>query len=167
MGEHAALTALEWQIAARSRTSSPSRRTSTSRRVRPRLLDDLVTPFRGLDRDQNLRPDSSLEKLAKLKPVFGKGEAATMTAGNSTPLTDGASAVLLSSRSGPPSTGCRCWPTSSTRDRGGRLRARRRGLLMAPAYAVPRMLERERADPARTSTSTRSTRRSRPRCSRP
>jgi acetyl-CoA acetyltransferase len=61
------------------------------------LQDDLVTPFRGLERDNHLRPDSTVEKLAKLKPVFGKGEAATMTAGNSTPLTDGASAVLLAS----------------------------------------------------------------------
>ena len=59
------------------------------------FLDDQITPFRGLERDQNLRADSSVEKLATLKPVFGKGEAATMTAGNSTPLTDGASAVLL------------------------------------------------------------------------
>ena len=56
-----------------------------------------MTPYLGLERDQNLRPDSSLEKLATLKPVFGKGEAATMTAGNSTPLTDGASTVLLAS----------------------------------------------------------------------
>ena len=61
------------------------------------FLDDQVTPFRGLERDQNLRPDSSVEKLSRLKPVFGKGEAATMTAGNSTPLTDGASVVLLAS----------------------------------------------------------------------
>ncbi len=56
-----------------------------------------MTPFLGLNRDNNLRPDSTVEKLAKLKPVFGKGETATMTAGNSTPLTDGASVVLLAS----------------------------------------------------------------------
>ena len=49
------------------------------------FLDDLVTPYLGLERDQNLRPDSSVEKLAKLKPVFG-GADGTMTAGNSTPL---------------------------------------------------------------------------------
>src|SRR3546814_8268797 len=60
-------------------------------------MDNLVTPFRGVERDSHLRPDSTVEKLAKLKPVFGKGEAATMTAGNSTPLSDGASAVLLAS----------------------------------------------------------------------
>jgi acetyl-CoA C-acetyltransferase len=61
------------------------------------FFDDLITPFLGLSRDNNLRADSTAEKLAKLKPVFGKGEAATMTAGNSTPLTDGASCVLLAS----------------------------------------------------------------------
>ena len=59
-----------------------------------------MTPFLGLNRDNNLRPDSTVEKLAKLKPVFGKGETATMTAGNSTPLTDGASVVLLASKNG-------------------------------------------------------------------
>jgi acetyl-CoA C-acetyltransferase len=58
--------------------------------------DDLVSPFLGLERDQNLRPDSTVEKLAKLKPVFG-GADGTMTAGNSTPLSDGAAAVLLAS----------------------------------------------------------------------
>ena len=67
----------------------------SARTFDPGWQDDLITPFRGLERDNNLRADSSLEKLAKLKPVFGKGEAATMTAANSTPLTDGASAVLL------------------------------------------------------------------------
>ncbi|PSJ19336.1 acetyl-CoA C-acyltransferase, partial [Halomonas sp. ND22Bw] len=61
------------------------------------FFDDLVTPFLGLTRDDNLRPGSTVEKLSTLKPVFGtKLGDATMTAGNSTPLTDGASAVLLS-----------------------------------------------------------------------
>ena len=61
------------------------------------FFDDLITPYRGLTRDANLRADTTLEKLATLKPVFGKslGAEATMTAGNSTPLTDGASTVLL------------------------------------------------------------------------
>src|SRR6185436_4436171 len=56
------------------------------------FFDDLVTPYLGLKRDQNLRPDSSTDKLAKLKPVFGD----TMTAANSTPLSDGAAVALLS-----------------------------------------------------------------------
>ena len=58
------------------------------------FFDDLVTPYLGLERDQNLRPDSSTDKLAKLKPVFGD----TMTAANSTPLSDGAAVVLLVER---------------------------------------------------------------------
>ena len=144
MGEHAALTALEWQItrAAQDELAVASHLHLAASYDRG-FQDDLVTPFNGLDRDQNLRPDSSLEKLAKLKPVFGKGEAATMTAANSTPLTDGASAVLLSSED---------WATEHGHEvlayfvdsetaavdfvHGGE------GLLMAPAYAVPRLLER-------------------------
>src|SRR4029079_6892327 len=62
------------------------------------FFDDLVTPYLGLERDQNLRPDSTPAKLAELKPVFGaRNGDGTMTAGNSTPLSDGASAVLLAS----------------------------------------------------------------------
>ena len=120
-------------VADRPRGAGRARRrlapATSPRRTTRGFLDDLVTPFRGLERDQNLRPDSSVEKLATLKPVFGKGEAATMTAGNSTPLTDGASAVLLClARSGPPSTGCqRAGLPHRLRDRRGRLRARRRG----------------------------------------
>jgi acetyl-CoA C-acetyltransferase len=144
MGEHAALTALEWQITreAQDELAVASHHHLAASYDRG-FQDDLVTPFNGLDRDQNLRADSSLEKLAKLKPVFGKGAAATMTAANSTPLTDGASAVLLSSED---------WATEHGHEvlayfvdsetaavdfvHGGE------GLLMAPAYAVPRLLER-------------------------
>src|SRR5690606_16980938 len=99
----------------------------------------------GLTRDQNLRPDTSLEKLAALKPVFGTrgpGEA-TMTAGNSTPLSDGASVVLLASEEWARSRNLPVlayFVTSETAAvdyvHGGE------GLLMAPVYAVPRMLAR-------------------------
>src|ERR1700712_1676685 len=96
MGEHAALTALEWQIGREEQdelaVASPQHLAAPYDRG---FQDDLITPFNGVERDQNLRADSSVEKLAKLKPVFGKGEAATMTAANSPPLTDGASAGLL------------------------------------------------------------------------
>ena len=79
------------------------------------FFDDLVTPFLGLYRDNNLRADSSAEKLAKLKPVFGvKNGDATMTAGNSTPLTDGASVALLSTEEWAAAHNLRCWRTSST-----------------------------------------------------
>ena len=144
MGEHAALTALEWEITreAQDELAATSHQHLAAAYERG-FLDDQVTPFRGLERDNNLRPDSTAEKLAKLKPVFGRGEAATMTAGNSTPLTDGASVVLLSSEGWASEHGFE--PLAFLADaetaavdyvHGNE------GLLMAPAYAVPRMLER-------------------------
>ncbi|AYN04168.1 acetyl-CoA C-acetyltransferase [Flavobacterium sp. 140616W15] len=60
------------------------------------FFNDMTTPFQGLDKDNNLRRDSTLEKLAKLPPAFDKING-TLTAGNSTPLTDGASCILLAS----------------------------------------------------------------------
>ncbi|WMN18495.1 acetyl-CoA C-acetyltransferase [Pseudomonas piscis] len=105
--------------------------------------DDLLTPFLGLTRDNNLRPDLTLDKLSGLKPAFDRGGQGTLTAGNSTPLTDGASLVLLGSEQ---------W----ARERGLPILAYLRdgeaaavdfvhgaeGLLMAPVYAVPRLLAR-------------------------
>src|SRR3954465_11618865 len=98
MGEHAAITARKWGITreAQDELTALSHQRLAAAYDRG-FFDDLVTPYLGLSRDQNLRPDTSLEKLAALKPVFGTGPDATMTAGNSTPLTDGASAVLLAS----------------------------------------------------------------------
>src|SRR6185503_18756331 len=96
MGDHMAITAKEWGI---SREAQDELTLRSHQRLAAAyengFFDDLVTPYLGVSRDTNLRPDTSLEKLASLTPVFGKGEGATMTAGNSTPLTDGASAVLL------------------------------------------------------------------------
>jgi acetyl-CoA C-acetyltransferase len=144
MGEHAALTALEWQISREEQdvlAVASHHKLATS--YEEGWQDDLVTPFHGVERDNNLRPDSSLEKLATLKPVFGKGAAATMTAGNSTPLTDGASAVLLSSEEWAQEKGIAPLAYLTEYEtaavdyvHGGE------GLLMAPAYAVPRMLAR-------------------------
>jgi acetyl-CoA C-acetyltransferase len=105
-------------------------------------MDDLMTPFLGLERDNNLRPDSTIEKLAKLKPVFG-GPEGTMTAANSTPLTDGASSVLLASEDWAQSHGIE--PLAYFVDAETAavdFVTKKEGLLMAPAYAVPRMLER-------------------------
>src|SRR5919112_5556655 len=98
MGEHQARTTAAWGISREDQdelaAASHLRLAASYERG---FQDDLVTPFLGLGRDQNLRPDSTPEKLAKLKPVFGDGDGATMTAGNSTPLTDGAATVLLAS----------------------------------------------------------------------
>lgn len=145
MGDHAALTALEWQVGREEQDElAAASHQHLAAAYDAGFNDDLITPFRGVDRDNNLRPDSSVEKLSKLKPVFGKGEAATMTAGNSTPLTDGASVVLLSSeewaseRDLPVLAYLTAYETAAVDYvHGGE------GLLMAPAYAVARMLSRE------------------------
>jgi acetyl-CoA C-acetyltransferase len=144
MGEHAALTALEWQVTREAQDElAVSSHHNLAKSYDEGWQDDLITPFNGLERDNNLRADSSLEKLATLKPVFGKGAAATMTAANSTPLTDGASVVLLASEEWAKAKGLPILAYFTENEtaavdyvHGGE------GLLMAPAYAVPRMLER-------------------------
>ncbi|WP_455352341.1 acetyl-CoA C-acetyltransferase [Streptomyces sp. SYSU K217416] len=146
MGEHAAVTAREWGIA---REDQDALAAGSHRRLAAAyergFLDDLVVPFRGLARDQNLRPGSTPGKLATLKPVFGTDHPAeaTMTAGNSTPLTDGAATVLLASeewaceRGLVPLAYLTAYETAAVDYVGGA-----DGLLMAPGYAVPRMLAR-------------------------
>jgi acetyl-CoA C-acetyltransferase len=145
MGDHAAITARKWGITreAQDELTVASHQNLAAAYDRG-FFDDLVTPYLGLSRDQNLRPDSSLEKLAKLKPVFGAGEkGATMTAGNSTPLSDGASTVLLATdewaaaRRLPVLAHLTHSQTSAVPYVHGD-----EGLLMAPVYAVPKMLAR-------------------------
>ncbi|HEY2165863.1 MAG TPA: acetyl-CoA C-acetyltransferase [Jatrophihabitantaceae bacterium] len=147
MGEHQAITTKEWGISrqAQDELAAASHHHLAAAYDRG-FFDDLLTPYLGLSRDQNLRPDSTVDKLAKLEPVFGKGEGRTMTAGNSTPLTDGASTVLIASDE---------WAsahrlpvlahfvdaeTAAVDYVHGDRRAD--GLLMAPIYAVPRLLAR-------------------------
>ncbi len=146
MGEHMAQTAKEWGITREAQDELAMRSHHNLAAAYERgFQDDLVTSYLGLTRDQNLRADSSMDKLGKLKPAFGKafGDDATMTAGNSTPLTDGASAVLLGTDEWAAEHGLK--PLAYLVDaetaavdyvHGGE------GLLMAPAYAVPRLLAR-------------------------
>ncbi|MFD5590527.1 acetyl-CoA C-acetyltransferase [Streptomyces griseorubiginosus] len=145
MGEHAAVTAAAWGV---TRQDQDELAATSHRRLAAAyergFFEELVVPFRGLTRDQNLRPDSTPAKLAALKPVFGlKGPEPTMTAGNSTPLTDGAAVVLLASEEWAKARGLEvlayltAYETAAVDYVGGE-----DGLLMAPAYAVPRMLER-------------------------
>ncbi|GAA1127775.1 acetyl-CoA C-acetyltransferase [Kribbella jejuensis] len=144
MGEHAALTALEWGITREAQDELAYRSHMNLAAAYDRgFQQDLITPYLGLEKDQNLRPDTTLEKLAKLKPVFGQGETATMTAGNSTPLTDGASTVLLSTDEWAEQHGLRplAYLTHSQTAAVDYVKGAE-GLLMAPAYAVPRMLQR-------------------------
>ena len=145
MGEHAAITARAMGIkrVEQDELAAASHRNMAAAYDRG-FFDDLVTPFLGLYRDNNLRADSSAEKLATLKPVFGvKGGDATMTAGNSTPLTDGASVVLMSSEewaqqhSLTPLAYFVDSETAAVDYVNGP-----DGLLMAPTYAVPRLLAR-------------------------
>jgi len=145
MGEHTARMALDWGVTREEQDDLAARSHQRLAAAYDRgFFDDLVTPYLGLERDQNLRPDSTPAKLAELKPVFGaRNGDGTMTAGNSTPLSDGASAVLLASDE---------W----ARERGLEILAyvtqaqtaavdhvhRGDGLLMAPVFAMPRMLDR-------------------------
>ncbi|MEH0546120.1 acetyl-CoA C-acetyltransferase [Streptomyces sp. B21-105] len=154
MGEHAAVTARVWGVEREAQdvlaAASHQRLAAAYERG---FFDDLVVPFRDLARDQNMRPDSTVEKLARLKPVFGvDGPEPTMTAGNSTPLTDGAAVVLLASEEWAEARGLEplayltAYETAAVDfvrgDAAGAGNGSGDGLLMAPAYAVPRMLER-------------------------
>jgi acetyl-CoA C-acetyltransferase len=140
MGEHAAITAQRWGI---EREAQDALALASHQKLAAAydagFFDDLLTPYLGLTRDQNLRPDTSMEKLATLKPVYGD----TMTAGNSSPLTDGASTMLLASdewaaeRSLPVLAHVVDAETAAVDFVHGD-----EGLLMAPAYAVPRLLAR-------------------------
>jgi acetyl-CoA C-acetyltransferase len=143
MGEHAAITAARWEI---GRTEQDELAVASHRNLAAAyergFFDDLITPYLGLTRDGNVRPDASLESLATLRPVFGGAEG-TMTAGNSTPLTDGASTVLLGSeewaaRHRLPVQAYLVDAETAAVDyvHGDE------GLLMAPVYALPRLLER-------------------------
>jgi acetyl-CoA C-acetyltransferase len=143
MGEHCAIMATEWGIGREEQDElTVNSHRGLADAYERGFMDDLVNPYLGLERDQNLRPDSSAEKLAKLGPVFG-GEDGTMTAANSTPLSDGASAVLLASEEWAKERGLPILAYFAD----GQTAAidhvhKREGLLMAPAYAMPRMLDR-------------------------
>ncbi|MFE4498328.1 acetyl-CoA C-acetyltransferase [Rhodococcus sp. NPDC056743] len=145
MGDHAAITAKEFGVKREDQDELAAASHKNMAAAYDRgFFDDLVTPFLGLTRDDNLRPGSTVEKLSTLKPVFGtKLGDATMTAGNSTPLTDGASAVLLSTdewaaeRNLPVLAHLVDSETAAVDYVHGR-----DGLLMAPTYAIPRLLAR-------------------------
>ena len=146
MGEHCELMAQTWAI---PRDEQDQLAVASHQKLAAAYAegwhDDLLTPFRGLTRDQNLRADISLEKLATLKPCFECSPRGTMTAANSTPLTDGASLVLLASEDWAKARGLPIlayWKdgeAAAVDFVGGK-----EGLLMAPAYAVPRLLARNK-----------------------
>ncbi|AKJ97395.1 acetyl-CoA acetyltransferase [Pseudomonas brassicacearum] len=144
MGEHCELMAQTWQI---PREAQDQLALESHQKMAASYAEgwqnDLMTPFLGLTRDNNLRPDLTPEKLASLKPAFEKSAKGTLTAGNSTPLTDGASLVLLGSEEWAKAQGLpilaylRDGETAAVDFVHGA-----EGLLMAPVYAVPRLLAR-------------------------
>ena len=142
MGESTELTAKEWGI---TREDQDQLACESHQKAAAAYDDgfyaDLVVPFQGAAEDNNMRRDSSIEKLAKLKPVFDRSETGTMTAGNSTPLTDGAASVLLATEEWAQARGL---PILAYL-RYGKVAAvdfvNKEGLLLAPAYAVSDMLQ--------------------------
>ncbi|MBY6677120.1 acetyl-CoA C-acetyltransferase [Rhodococcus sp. BP-332] len=149
MGEHAAVTAKEFGVRREDQDAlAAASHQNMAKAYDSGFFDDLVTPYLGLTRDDNLRPDSTAEKLAKLKPVFGTSLGdATMTAGNSTPLTDGASSVLLSTdewaaQHNLPVLAHLVDSEFAAADYIHGNGSYKDGLLMAPTYAIPRLLER-------------------------
>ncbi|MBP9714024.1 MAG: acetyl-CoA C-acetyltransferase [Sterolibacterium sp.] len=145
MGEHCEQMAKEWQIPReeQDRMAVESHHKLAAAYERG-FFNDLVTPFHGLKQDNNLRPDITLEKLATLKPAFDRTSGSgTLTAANSTTLTDGASCVLLASEDWAkerklPVLAYLSFAEVAAVD----FVKKKEGLLMAPAYAVPRMLDR-------------------------
>lgn len=144
MGEHCELMAQHWGIARGEQDELALRsHQNMAAAFAEGWHADLLTPFQGLTRDHNLRPDLTLEKLAALKPVFERSDKGTLTAGNSTPLTDGASVVLLGSEEWAKAQGLPVLAylldgeTAAVDFVNGH-----EGLLMAPVYAVPRLLAR-------------------------
>lgn len=147
MGEHAELMAQEWGISREDQDALALKsHLNLAKAYEAGFFNDLMTPFKGVGKDNNLRADLTIEKLRGLKPVFDKKvvpEKGTLTAGNSTPLTDGASAVLLASEAWAkahklPVLAYLSFSEVAAVD----FFDKKEGLLMAPAYAVPRMLAR-------------------------
>ncbi|MDT8429119.1 MAG: acetyl-CoA C-acetyltransferase [Pseudomonadales bacterium] len=142
MGQHCELMAQQWGITRQEQDQlALESHLKAAAAFDSGFFDDLVQPYQGVSRDNNLRADSSMEKLASLKPAFDKSARGTLTAGNSTPLTDGASAVFLCSEDYalsnklPVQAWLRCGRTAAVDFVGGE------GLLMAPTVAVSQMLQ--------------------------
>ena len=148
MGQSCELMAKEWGITREAQDQlAYESHMKAAAAWKEGFYSDLVTPFHGVSVDNNVRADTTLEKLAKLKPAFDKTSGkGTLTAGNSTPLTDGASAVLLASEEwakahGLPILAYLTHTATAGVDFAGQ-QGLREGLLMAPTYAVPKMLDK-------------------------
>ncbi len=142
MGQSTEITAKEWSISREDQDAlAYASHMNAAKAYERGFFDDLILPFRGLSRDNNLRPDTSLEKLAKLRPVFDRSNQGTMTAGNSTPLTDGAAAVLVASDEWASANGYNIQAYITYAKAAAVNFVNEEGLLMAPAYSVSAMLQ--------------------------
>jgi acetyl-CoA C-acetyltransferase len=143
MGQHCELMAKEWNISreAQDELAYESHKKAAAAYASG-YMEDLITPFGGVFRDNNLRPDIEMEKLASLKPAFDKTGSGTLTAGNSTPMTDGASAVLLASEDWAKEHGAPVQAYLTFGQSAGNDFVGGDGLLMAPTAAVAKMLKR-------------------------
>ena len=143
MGQHAELMAQEWKIgrSEQDQLAFESHK-KAAEAYRSGYMDDLVVPFAGVFRDNNMREDISQEKMAALKTSFEKSERGTLTAANSTPLTDGAACVLLASEAWVTQRGLPVQAYLTHGETSANNFVAGEGLLMAPTIAVSRMLER-------------------------
>lgn len=146
MGEHMAITAHQWGITREEQDElTLASHQNLAAAYEHDFFDDLLTSFKGVSKDNNLRSDSTLEKLGKLSPAFGKdlGAEATMTAANSTALTDGAATVLLGSEEWADDQDLPKLANFIDYEEGAvDFVDGEEGLLMAPTYAAARMLTR-------------------------
>ena len=143
MGQHQVATTTAWGITRQAQDElAVASHHNLAKAWEVGFFDDLVTPYLGLVRDQSLRPDTSLEKLAALKPAFG-GADGTMTAGNSTPLSDGAAVVLLAEQDWAEANGMPALARVVDAQVAAVDHAGGDDLLLAPAHAVARLLARQ------------------------
>jgi acetyl-CoA C-acetyltransferase len=145
MGQSCELMAKEWKIAreAQDELAFESHQNAVKAYAEG-FYKDLVVPFEGLEKDQVPRADTSMEKLARLKPVFDPTPAGTLTAGNSSALTDGSAAVLLASEEWAQKRGLPVLAYLKDAQVAAVDFVKADGLLMAPTYAVSQLLERNK-----------------------
>ena len=149
MGQHCEEMAKEWQVSRKEQddVALASHKNAAAAWLSG-FFSDWVVDFHDLKRDNNVRADTSMEKLASLRTAFDPSPSGTLTAGNSSPLTDGAACVLLASEEWARARGLEplayfTYAETAAVDFVG-MAGRKEGMLMAPAYAVPRMLDRAR-----------------------
>jgi acetyl-CoA C-acetyltransferase len=143
MGQHCEMMAKEWNVTREEQdTLTYESHSKAAAAYEEGFYNDLVVSFKGQEKDGILRPDTTIERLAKLRPAFDRSEKGTLTAGNSTSLTDGAAAVLIASEEYAKANGLPILAYFKDAQIAAVDFLAGEGLLMAPAFAVPKLLER-------------------------